>query len=126
LTDNRSDGDEEIILRSVIRYFLTSAELGGYRENMWAKSKLKNPSISDNNESLDHAWRVKGSPLSDPSPNPLTSSNNLSKINFLLGSSSSIGFLPSADFRAFWNGATACARSSSDLLLNRYESNSRI
>lgn len=56
-------------------------------------------------------------PLSDPSPKPLTSASTLEIISFRLLSSSSIGFLPSADLRAFWNGATKLLRSSSGLFL---------
>ena len=102
-----------------IIYCLSSGELGEYSANKWANKRLKKPSTSVTLLAYisDSIFTKINPPLSDPSPKPLTSASTLEIISFRLLSSSSIGFLPSPDLRAFWNGATKLLRSSSGLFL---------
>lgn len=127
LIDSRSEDEEDNTLSKEIIYCLSSGELGEYSANKCANKRLKKPSTSVAFvSSMSIQISQRNSPLSDPSPKPFTSANTLEIISFLLAASSSIGFFPSPDLRAFWNGATKVLRSSSDLFLTIYEMSSKI
>ena len=113
LIESRSEEDDNTLSKEII-YCLSSGELGEYSANKWANKRLKKPSTSVALLTFISTQIQKiNPPLSDPSPKPLTSASTLEIISFRLFSSSSMGFLPSPDLRAFWNGPTKLLRSSS-------------
>jgi len=117
LIESRSEEDDNTLSKEII-YCLSSGELGEYSANKWANKRLKKPSTSVALLTFISTQIQKiNPPLSDPSPKPLTSASTLEIISFRLFSSSSMGFLPSPDLRAFWNGPTKLLRSSSGLFL---------
>ena len=117
LIERRSEEEDNTLSKEII-YCLSSGEFGEYSANIWANKRLKKPSTSVALLIFISIQIQKiNPPLSDPSPKPLTSASTLDNISFRLVSSSSMGFLPSPDLRAFWNGPTKLLRSSSGLFL---------